>query len=442
MILNHIRSIFSVEDLRKKIIFTLVLVLVYKFLSIIPVPGADTEGIKQIFEGREWLAFFNALMWGWLESFSIILMGLSPYINAMIIVQLLTVVIPKLESIKKEWEAGQKKLNKITRWLTLPLAFVQSYWMILLLNNIAQQPVFDSSDTAALLMAMVIITGWTMFLVWLWEIMTEYGITNGISIIISASVLAGTPSLIASYFPTQGNIPDTIKSSFSNAEWIFGLSSGLSFLLVLLLTFAVIYVIVKFTEGHRRIPVIYARTGREEKSYFPIKINQAGMVPIIFAVSLVTFPSILGEILSRKSETLGTFGLFLAQNFSFSNPSWLYIGIYFLLVVLFTYFYISITFNTEEIAETIQKRWGFIPGVRPGSETAEYLAKVSSHLTLFGGSFLALIAVFPYLMQKINGELVDFIVPWAWLIIIVSVILDLVRKIDTEMQMYDYSKFK
>lgn len=379
------KSIFSVPELKRKIIFTLVLVLVFKFLSIIPVPGANTAGISALFEGREGLAFFNALMGGGLQNFSIILMGLSPYINAMIIVQLLSVVIPKLESIKKEWESGQRKLNRITRWLTLPLAFVQSYWMILLISNISWVPVFDTSDTSALLMAMTIITAGTLFLVWLGEIMTENGIVNGISVIISASVLAGTPGLIATYFPSTGNLPDTIKSSFSNSEGILWLSSGLTFLFVLLATFAVIYVIVKFTEWHRRIPVIYTRTGREEQSYFPIKINQAWMVPIIFAVSLVTFPSILGEILSRKSETLWAFGLFLANNFSFSNPSWTYIVIYFILVMLFAYFYISITFNTDEIAEGIQKKGWFIPGVRPGSETSAYLAKVSSHLTLFGG---------------------------------------------------------
>lgn len=436
------RSIFSVQDLKKKIIFTLALVLVFKFLSVIPVPGANTSWISTLFEGREGLAFFNALMGGGLQNFSIILMGLSPYINAMIIVQLLAVVIPKLESIKKEWEAGQKKLNRLTRWLTLPLAFVQSYGMILLISNIGWVDVFPTWDTSAMLMAMTIITAWTLFLVWLWEVMTEYGITNWISVIISASVLAWTPGLIASYFPKADNFPDTIKTSFTNAEWIAGLSSGLTFLLVTLATFTVIYVIVKFTEGHRKIPVIYTRTGREEKSYFPIKINQAWMVPIIFAVSLVTFPSILGEILARNSENLGTFGMFLTEHFSFNNPSWVYIGIYFVLVLLFTYFYISITFNTEEIAENIQKKWGFIPGVRPWSETAEYLAKVSSHLTLFGWSFLALIAVFPYIMQKLFDKNVDFLVSWAGLIIIVSVILDLVRRIDTEMQMYDYSKFK
>jgi len=436
------RSIFSVQDLKKKIIFTLVLVLVYKFLSIIPVPGANTDWISAIFEWREWLAFFNALMWGWLENFSIILMGLSPYINAMIIVQLLTVVIPKLEAIKKEWEAWQKKINRITRFLTFPLAFVQSYWMILLISNIGWVPVFDTSDTWALLMAMLIITAWTMFLVWLWEIMTEYWITNWISVIISASVLAWTPWLIASYFPKLDSFPDTIKWAFSNSEWIAWLSSGLTFLFITIATFLVIYVIVKFTEWHRRVPVIYTRTWREEKSYFPIKVNQAWMVPIIFAVSLVTFPSILWEILARKSETLWAVWQFMAENFSFSNPSWIYIGVYFVLVLLFTYFYISITFNTEEIAESIQKKWGFIPWVRPWSETSDYLSKVSSRLTLFWGSFLALIAVFPYVMQKIFDQNVDFLISWAWLIIIVSVILDLVRRIDSEMQMHDYTKFK
>ena len=422
MILDYIKSVFTIKDLRQKIIATLLLILVYKFLSVIPIPGVNTDGLAAIIEGQKGLAFFSALLGGGLENFSIILMGLAPYINAVIIIQLLGVIVPKIGDMQKEGEQWQKKITKITRWLTLPLAFVQSYGMIILLNSLAGGSIVDVTDTQTVLMAMLIATAGTMFLMWLGEVMTEYGISNGISIIIMAGVLAATPGVILGYI--------------SAAQ--YPLFAGL-----LLATLAIIYIIIKFTEGHRRIPIIYSRTGREEKSYFPIKVNQAGMIPIIFSVSIVTFPAILGQILSNSTgATASKVGQTLLTYFSIDNPSWVFIIVYFLLVLGFAFFYVSITFNTEQVAENIQKRGGYIPGIRPGTDTAEYLQRVSNHLNLFGGSFLALIAVLPYILGKILGQSVDFIITGAGLIIIVSVILDILRKVDSEMKMFDYSKYK
>jgi len=280
MFLKSIKSVFQVKDIRKKIIATLLMVLVYKFLAVLPIPGVNTDWLAAMIDQQKWLAFFSALMWGWLENFSIILMWLSPYINAVIIIQLLWVIVPAIGDMQKEWEQGQKKITKITRWLTLPLAFVQSYGMIILLNSLAGGSIIDTSNTQIILMAMVIATAWTMFLMWLWEVMTEYGIWNGISVIITAWVLAAVPWTIMT------NID---KGDYALFSWL------------IIATLAIIYVIVKFTEGNRRIPIIYSRTGREEKSYFPIKVNQAGMIPIIFAVSLVTFPAILWNILSKST---------------------------------------------------------------------------------------------------------------------------------------------
>ena len=422
--IKSLQSVFGVKSIRKKIIATLGLVLVYKFLAVIPVPWADTDALKTIFENNanSGLSFFSALMWGWMENFSIILMGLSPYINAVIILQLLGVIIPKLGDLQKEGEAGQKKITKMTRWLTMPLAFAQSYGMIILLNSLAQGNIIDVTDPKVVLMSMIIITAGTVFLMWLGEVMTEYGIGNGISIIITAWVLAAVPGVIWGHLSQE-------------TYELFGL--------LIVLTLWIIYIIVKFTEWNRRIPVIYSRTGREEKSYFPIRVNQAGMIPIIFAVSLVTFPAILGQLLNNSSALQSQkIGAFLLENFSMSNPTWMLIIVYFLLVLGFSFFYVSITFNTEQVAENIQKRGGYIPGIRPGNDTAEYLWKVSGHLNLFGWSFLALIAVLPYLMSKAASQSIDFIISGAWLIIIVSVILDLIRKVDSEMKMFDYSKFK
>jgi len=422
MFLNSIKSVFQVKDIRKKIIATLLMVLVYKFLAVLPIPGINTDGLAAMIEGQKGLAFFSALMWGWLENFSIILMWLSPYINAVIIIQLLWVIVPKIGDMQKEWEQGQKKITRITRWLTLPLAFVQSYGMIVLLNSLAGGTIIDTSNTQTILMAMVIATAWTMFLMWLWEVMTEYGIWNGISVIITAWVLAAVPWVIMGHI-NAGSYP--------------------LFVWLILATLAIIYVIVKFTEGNRRIPIIYSRTGREEKSYFPIKVNQAWMIPIIFAVSLVTFPAILGQILSNSTwATASKVWEIMLQYFNISNPTWTFIIVYFLLVLGFAFFYVSITFKTDEVAENIQKRWGYIPGIRPWNDTANYLAKTSAHLNFYGWSFLALIAVLPYIIWKIMGQSIDFIISWAGLIIIVSVILDIIKTVDTDMKMFDYSKFK
>jgi preprotein translocase subunit SecY len=246
MILNHIRWVFSTPWLKNKILAVLWLILVYKFLAVIPVPWVDTTALKNMLDGQAWLSFFGALMWGWLENFSIILMGLSPYINAMIIIQLLGVIVPKIEQLQKEWEQGQKKITQYTRYFTLPLAILQSYGMIILLNSLAGGSIIDTTNTATILTAMMLITTGTMFLMWLGEIMTEKGIGNGISIIITAWVLAWVPSVINQYLQT---------------------SQYALFAALLVATLFVIYVIIKFTEWNRRIPVIYSKTGRDEKSY-------------------------------------------------------------------------------------------------------------------------------------------------------------------------------
>lgn len=422
--LKWLSLLYKREGLRKKIIAVLWIVLVYKFLSVIPIPGSNTAVLQQVMDSNQWLRFFSALMGGWMETFSVILMGLSPYINAVIIIQLLWVVIPQIGQIQKEWEQWQKKINKWTRWLALPIAFVQSYGMILLLNQLANAPIIDTSNTSLILLSMLIATTGTMFLMWLWEIMTEYGIGNGISIIITGWVLAGVPGVISWHLQAQ-------------TYWLFAA--------LLLATLAIIYIIIKFTEWNRRIPVIYSRTGREEKSYFPIRVNQAGMIPIIFAMSIATFPAILWQILSTQNrEWLRNLWTDMMFYFDINNPGWILILIYFLLVVGFSFFYVSITFKTDDVAENIQKRGGYIPGIRPWSDTSEYLAKVSARLNFFWGSFLALIAVSPYIVGKVfmNGSTTDFIISGAGLIIIVSVILDIMRTIDSEMKMYDYSKYK
>ena len=277
---------------------------------------------------------------------------------------------------------------------------------------------------------MTFITAGTMILLWLGDIITESGIGNGSSIIIFAGVLAGVPAHIMGYI------------SSDNYGLLFALA---------ILTALVIYVIVKFTEGYRKVPLVYTRTGRDERSHFPIRVNQAGMVPIIFAVALITFPALIGQIMQKRGTGMSAeIGTWLATNLSMQNPGWIYIIVYALLVLGFAFFYVSITFNTTEVAENIQKRGGYIPGIRPGKETATFLQQVSDRLNLFGGGFLALIAVFPYAITKLNNDYfgfgstttnIDFLISGSGLIIVVGVILDIIRRIDTDMKSFDYKKF-
>ncbi|MBP9779112.1 preprotein translocase subunit SecY [Candidatus Gracilibacteria bacterium] len=435
--ISNIKKVWAAEHIRKKILFTIAMITVYVLLANVPVPGVNVALLEaytaQLRENAQ-LAFFGSVMGGGLENFSIILMGLAPYINATIIIQLLAVIIPSLESLKKEGEQGQKKLNNYTRYLTVPLAFAQSYGMIYLLNTIVGTggaPIINTADFwGVVLPAMTFITAGTMILLWLGDLITELGVGNGSSIIIFAGVLAGVPAHVFSYI------------SVNNYSLLFFLT---------LLTVGVIYIIVRFTEGYRKVPLIYTRTGRDERSHFPIRINQAGMVPIIFAISLITFPALIGQIMARGTGKSAEVGSWLMNNLSMNNPGWIYIALYFLLVLGFAFFYVSITFNTTEVAENIQKRGGYIPGVRPGKETAAYLQKTSDRLNLFGGGFLALIAVFPYLMTKISVTFglfqgagstnIDFLISGAGLIIVVGVILDIMRRIDTDMKSFDYKKF-
>lgn len=294
---------------------------------------------------------------------------------------------------------------------------------------------------------MTTITAGTVFLMWLGEQINESGIGNGISMIIFAGVLSDVPSRIATQLSTV-----TWSASIGT---IFG--QMLPFLGLLVATLIVIYIIIRFTEGYRRVPLVYTRTGRDERSYFPIRVSQAGMVPIIFAMSLVTFPYIMGQAISLRSAGMPAFvrsaADLMVQIFNPNAPTWWFVLIFIALVISFSYFYLSITFDTKEVAEGIQKRGGYIPGIRPGRQTADYLRKVSNHLNFFGGTFIAFVAVFPYVATLVNNALkannipalniaqIDFLISGSGLIIVVGVILELLRRFKAESQAYDYRRF-
>ncbi|OGJ43602.1 preprotein translocase subunit SecY [Candidatus Peregrinibacteria bacterium RIFCSPLOWO2_02_FULL_48_14] len=427
-----LQQIWHSKDLRKKILFTLAIIAVYRFMTHITIPEVNKEALQYVFDKNSLLGAFSLLTGGSAENFSIVLMGLSPYINASIIVQLLTVIVPRLEEISKEGEQGRKRLNRWTRWLTFPLAFLQSYGMITLLNSQAQVPIIENiSDPLTILPIMFVISAGTVVLMWLGEVMTEKGIGNGTSVLIFAGIVAAMPTVIG----------PTLKLAQTEPERLLPMVAMLLFALLFTL------IVVMFTEGQRRIPVTYAgQRGRAkaQQSFLPIRVNQAGMIPIIFAVSLVTFPSIIGQfLLYADSEWVKSIGRFTTSQFN--SQSWTYIIVYFLLVIAFTYFYVSIVFNPDQIADNIQKRGGFVAGLRPGKETSEYLAKVSNRMNLFGGSMIALVAVLPIVLQLMFAGLsmggVPSVISGAGVIIVVGVVLELIRQVNAQLLTHHYERF-
>ncbi len=434
--MNYLKRIFQAPDLRKKILFTIFAIALFRTAAHITVPGVDVTALTGLFEQNELLGVFSILTGGSLENFSIVLMGLTPYINASIIVQLMTVVIPRLEELSKEGEQGRNKINSYTRWLTFPLAFLQSYGMILLLNKSASaggmELIPNVGDPMVIVPIMLTISAGTIFLMWLGELMTEKGIGNGISMLIFASIVSG--------------IPPVLGQTLGIAQ--FDKTKLIPFIILLVITVALTVFVVLVTEGSRQVPVNYGSRGgaRGNQSALPMRINQAGMIPIIFAVSLVTFPTIIAQFLqSSANPTVKAVSTFILNNLNGASPGLLYILLYLFLIIAFTYFYVSITFDPVKIAENIQKRGGFVPGIRPGRETAEYLAGISSRLNLWGGLFLGFVAVLPIVLTKFfttqSFGSVPLLISGAGLIIVVGVILELIRQINAQLIMHDYDKF-
>ncbi|MFA5854833.1 MAG: preprotein translocase subunit SecY [Candidatus Gracilibacteria bacterium] len=430
--LKILSQIWNSKDLRKKILFTLVMIAVFRFMTHITIPNVNTDALKYVFDKNSLLGAFSILTGGSSENFSIVLMGLSPYINASIIIQLLTVIVPKMEEISKEGDQGRKRLNRWTRWLTLPLAFLQSYGMITLINSQAQVDIIQNlSSPTVVFPIMLCVSVGTVILMWLGELISERGIGNGTSILIFAGIIAGIPTMIGPNLKLAQTEPERL----------------LPFVAILLFSLLFTLIVVLFTEGQRRIPVTYGGQhgrGKMEQSFLPIRINQAGMIPIIFAVSLITFPSIIGQFLIlADSNWLRVIGTFFTTKLN--QTSWLYIALYFFLTVAFTFFYVSIVFKPEEIADNIQKRGGFVPGLRPGKETSEHLSKVSNRMNLFGGLMIAFVGVLPIALQLIFSNLnmgsAPSIISGAGIIIMVGVVLDLVRRINAELLTHHYERF-
>jgi preprotein translocase subunit SecY len=430
--MNYFTRIWHVKDLRKKILFTLFVVLVYRLASNVTIPGINMAGVSQIFEQNKMFGLFSAFTGGSIENFSLLLMGLSPYINASIIMQLMAVVFKKIEELSKEGEQGRKTLTRYTRFLTIPLALLQSYGMMALLNSSGKSlglELLDMSSWGTVLPVMLSITAGTIFAMWLGELISEKGIGNGISVIIFSGIVAGIPPVFNRVLGV--GMIDTTKMT--------------AFIGFLVFTLALLVVITLFTEAYRNIPITYATRGNTaQKSSLPLKLNQAGMVPIIFAMSLITFPLMFAQYLGAvyaENSTIVSLKIFIETYLNSMNPSYTYIIIYFLLVWGFSYFYVSITFKPDQIADNIQKRGGFIPGLRPGKETESYITKTSANLTFWGGLFLSLVAVVPLFFTKYTVlTSSDMVISGSGLIIVVGVVLEIIRQINAHLVSHDYDK--
>lgn len=423
--LEKLSQIWRVRDLRMKVLFVLGMLLVFRVIAHIPIPGVDISALRKFFSSNQLLGLYNVFSGGGLDNFSLVMLGVGPYITSSIIFQLLTMIIPALEALSKEGEQGQQRINQWQRLLTVPLAALQSFATISLLRQ-QSSSILPSISHFELMTAIIAITAGTLFLMWIGELISEKKIGNGISLIIFAGIVAGLPSSIQQMMAT------------------FDSTKIFTYILVLAIFLLTIAGIVFITEAQRNIPVSYARRIRGNRvfggvdTHLPLRVNQAGVIPIIFAVSLVVFPPLIAQFFQHSHigwlAASSGFIITLFQNQIF------YAVFYFVLVVAFTYFYTSVVFHPQQIAENLQKQGGFVPGIRPGQNTAEYLGYVSNRIMLAGALFLGIIAILPNIMQSATG-ITTLIIGGTSLLIVVSVVIETVKQIDAQLVMRDYEGF-
>lgn len=423
-ILDPIISAWQTPELRKRIIFTAAILFVFRFFAHLPVPGVDLVALKELFAQNQFLGLLDIFSGGTLANFSVMALGLNPYINATIILQLFQMIFPSLEALAKEGEYGRQKINQYGRMLTVPLAALQAIGTYALLKS---QNIIGVLDVWTLSSLVLTLTAGTILLMWLGELITEYGIGNGISMIIFGGIVGRLPVVV-------GQTVSVVTGDQLVNILVFG---GVAL--------AVVAGIVLVNEAARQVPIVYARRVRGSRMYggqstfLPLRVNQAGVIPIIFAVSLVLIPSLLGQYLSSvPNVTVSRFAQWLA---SFFNPNGVsYNLVYFLLVIGFTYFYTAVIFNPTKIATEIQKYGGFVPGIRPGTPTAGYLNYVLTRITLAGAFFLGAVAVLPSFVQGISN-VATLTIGGTGALIVVSVVLETARQFETMLVSKSYDKF-
>jgi len=418
---RKLRLVVRDETLRKRILFVLGALVVFRLLAAIPIPGVNLAQLELFFGNNQFLGLLNIFSGGGLANLSIVMLGVGPYITASIIMQLMTVMSPKLKALyQEEGDAGRQKFMQYSRYLTVPLAFLQGFAFLALLqrNGIVVDLTFIS-----MLTNVAVIAGGSILLMWIGELITEFGVGNGVSLIIFAGIVASLPQAISQLFVT------------------FDVAQIPTYLGFIAAAFLVTAGVVFITEAERPIPITYARRVRGQKvfggvsTYLPLRVNQAGVIPIIFALSLLLFPQMIASFVSGSAILwLSSIGQAVL---TFLSSQWVYGVLYFLLVFVFTYFYTAITFEPNQIAKNLQKSGAFIPGVRPGGNTSEYLGNIITRITLAGALFLGSIAVLPIIMQGITG-ITTLTIGGTALLIAVSVILDVVKKVDAQTSIREY----
>lgn len=419
--LESLRQIWKTKELRDSVLFVLAMLVVFRIATHVPIPGIDVQNLKAFFDSNQVLGLLNIFSGGTMEQFSVVTLGVGPYITASIIFQLLGMIVPRLEEMQKE-TGGQERINQYTRVATVPLALLQSYGMLSLLRQSSLGIIGDMTrfDWAVALSAM---TAGTLFLVWIGELISERKIGNGVSILIFANIVSRVPSLIQQAAVTY--------DSTQLFTWIAFAAIGA----------ATIAGVVFITEAQRNVPVIYAKRMRGAKmfggvqTFLPLRVNMAGVIPIIFAISIILFPPMIAQFfIHAKTEAV----VKAAQAvISFFQGQLAYGIMYFVLVFLFTYFYTAVVFHPEQVAENLQKQGGFVPGIRPGRPTAEYIMKTLNRITPAGAGFLAVIAVLPLAVQQLTGSQ-SLVVGGTSLLIVVSVAIEIVKQLKSQLTMREY----
>ncbi len=416
---------FRLPDVRRKILFTVGLLVLFRLVAHIPLPGIDTSELREFFAGNQLLGFLNLLSGGALENFSVVALGVYPYVTASIAFQVLIPMIPRLQEMQREGEAGRRRVAQWTRLATIPFAMLQGFGQLQILRQADQGFVSPSLGAFDIFVMLVVMAAGTMFLLWLGELITENGVGNGVSIIIFAGIVAGAPRAVG--------------------QALFSGENLAGFLAVVVIGVLMIAAIVFVQEAQRRIPVQYAKRIRGTRMYggqsthIPLRVNSAGMIPLIFAFSLMLLPATIASYFEGSGPAwLGNLARFIAE--AFSPQNFIYWIFTFLLVIAFTYFYTLVIFHQQNLAENLQKNGGFIPGIRPGRPTNAYLTRVVNRITLAGALFLGFVAVLPFLAQLVtNVQAVA--ISSTGLLIVVGVVLDTMRQLEAQLLMRNYEGF-
>lgn len=427
-LLQAMLDAFSLPDLRRRLLITLGILVAFRFIAHVPLPGVNPAALSDLFNKNQLLGMLDLFSGGAMRQMSVAAMGVYPYITASIIMTLMVPVIPRLQALSQEGEAGRNRINLITHWLTVPLAGLSGYGQLILLER---NGVITSTGALPLATMVISMIAGTMFLVWLGELITQYGIGNGISIIIFGGIVAG--------------FGDTIIRGT-----VFAQTRPVGVAIYLILTLATVVAIVIFTEAHRRIPVQYARSvirgGRMLKqsgsTHIPLRVNTAGMIPLIFAMSLVIFPGIIASYFANPDTATPNFANHVVNLFSPNTAlptGLLYWGLYFLLTVAFAFFYTIVVFQQQDLPGILQRQGGFVPGIRPGKQTSKYLNHVITRITWAGALFLAIVAIMPFISREITG--VDLQLSTMGLLIVVGVALDTMKQVEAQLVMRRYEGF-